>query len=153
MKILSFSLLLLSLTACTEVKPSETSTPKNEKMKNYVAMFEIPAIDISRAIQFYQSIFDIKIEQMDVGEMQMGIFPYENQLVNAVIVKGKDYQPSANGVTVYLNGGDDLQLIVDKIKAHQGKILVPKTAHADGNGFFAVFIDSEGNKMGLNSPR
>lgn len=153
MKTLSFSLLLLSLVACTEVKPSETSTPKNEKMKNYVAMFEIPAIDISRAIQFYQSIFDIKIEQMDVGEMQMGIFPYENQLVNAVIVKGKDYQPSANGVTVYLNGGDDLQLIVDKIKAHQGKILVPKTAHADGNGFFAIFLDSEGNKLGLHSPR
>jgi predicted enzyme related to lactoylglutathione lyase len=34
-------------------------------------------------------------------------------------------------------------------KKNGGKILVPKTAHADESGFFALFLDTEGNKLGL----
>ena len=40
------------------------------------------------------------------------------------------------------------QLAVEK---NGGKILMPKTAHADENGFFALFLDTEGNRLGLNS--
>jgi predicted enzyme related to lactoylglutathione lyase len=130
-------------------------TLTNSKVKNmnsYISMFEIPATDISRAVNFYQAILDIKIEKMDVEGMQMGILPYEGQLVTGVIIKGDGYKPSADGVTIYLNGGDNLQIILDKVEKNGGKIIAPKTAHADGSGFFAIFIDSEGNKMALNSP-
>lgn len=121
-------------------------------MKNYISIFEIPAVEISRAIDFYQAILDIKIEKMDMPEMQMGIWPYEGQMVTGVIVKTEGYKPSADGVTIYLNGGDNLQLILDKVEKNGGKILVPKTPHADESGYFAIFLDSEGNKMGLHSP-
>ena len=84
--------------------------------------------------------------------MEMGIFPYEGQMVTGVIMKGEGYTPSADGVTIYLNGGDNLQTILDKVEKNGGKIIVPKTAHADENGFFALFLDTEGNKIGLNSP-
>ena len=56
-------------------------------------------------------------------------------------------------VTLYLDGGEDLQLMLDKVEKNGGKVLVPKTPHADENGFFAIFLDSEGNRMGLSSPR
>lgn len=120
-------------------------------MNSFVSIFEIPATDIARAINFYQTILDIDIERMDFPGMEMGLFPYENQVVTGVLMKGEGYQPSSDGVTIYLNGGTNLQIILDKVENNGGKILIPKTPHADESGFFAIFIDSEGNKMGLHS--
>ena len=120
-------------------------------MKSHISIFEIPATDISRAVSFYQSILDIKIEKMNMPEMQMGIFPYEGQMVTGVIIKAEGYKPSADGVTIYLNGGDNLQVILDRVEKNGGKIKTPKTLHADESGYFAIFIDSEGNKIGLHS--
>jgi predicted enzyme related to lactoylglutathione lyase len=140
----------------TNSEPTEEDTLTNSKvkdMKSYISMFEIPATDISRAINFYQTILDIKIEKMDVEGMQMGILPYEGQMVTGVIIKADGYKPSADGVTIYLNGGDNLQVILNKVEKNGGKVITPKTAHADGSGFFATFLDSEGNKMALNSPK
>jgi uncharacterized protein len=121
-------------------------------MKSYISMFEIPATDISRAINFYQALLEIKIEKMDVEGMQMGILPYEGQMITGVIIKADGYKPSADGVTMYLNAGENLQVFLDKIENNGGKIIVPKTAHADESGYFAIFLDSEGNKLALNSP-
>jgi uncharacterized protein len=39
------------------------SNSKGKDMKSYISMFEIPAMDISRAINFYQALLDIKIEK------------------------------------------------------------------------------------------
>jgi uncharacterized protein len=146
--------------ACTNEKSQDVHTqttdatsPKAEdNMKSYISIFEIPATEISRAINFYQSILDIKIEKMEMPGMQMGILPYEGQMVTGVILKAEGYKPSADGVTIYLNAGNDLQVILDKVEKNGGKIIIPKTRHADESGYFAIFLDSEGNKMGLNSP-
>ncbi|MCB0664917.1 MAG: VOC family protein [Saprospiraceae bacterium] len=121
-------------------------------MNSYIAIFEIPATDISRAISFYEKILDLKIEKIEMPGMRMGILPYEDQAVAGVIVQGEGYEPSPQGVTVYLNGGDDLQSILDRIAENGGKIIVPKSAHADESGFYALFLDSEGNRIGLHSP-
>lgn len=120
-------------------------------MKSFISLFEIPANDISRAINFYQSILDVNIEKMEMPGMEMGIFPYEGQMVTGVIMKGEGYKPSSDGLTIYLNGGDNLQTILDKVEKNGGKIILSKTAHADENGYFALFLDTEGNKLGLNS--
>lgn len=154
------ALLGLCLTSCTNSNKtnSETATKdtltnnKSNNMKSYISIFEIPATEISRAVDFYQAILDIKIEKMDMPGMQMGILPYEGQMVTGVILKAEGYKPSADGVTIYLNGGDNPQVILDKVEKNGGKVLTPKTPHADGNGFFAIFLDSEGNKIGLNFP-
>lgn len=121
-------------------------------MNSYLAMFEIPASDLHRAIHFYQSLLDITIEAMDFDGMQMGVFPYENQAVHAVIIQGEGCKPAAEGVTVYFNCGNDLQPVLDRVEQCGGTVVLPKTAHADEGGFFALILDSEGNKLGLNSP-
>ncbi len=159
----SFSLtivLLIGLVSCknqgsnpnAETQRIDTATSKSNTMKSYISIFEIPASEISRAINFYQEIFNINIERMDMPQMQMGIFPYTEQMVTGVIIKADGYNPSADGVTIYLNGGDNLQVILDKVENKGGKVLVKKTEHADGSGYFALFLDSEGNKIGLHSP-
>lgn len=157
---------ILSLTlgfcfaSCSEAKRSDhkepiadTLTIKNSNiMKSYLSIFEIPAADISRAIKFYEAILDVKIEAMDIPKFQLGILPYEGQMVTGVIIKAEGYKPSSDGVTIYLNGGDNLQVMLDKVENSGGKILVQKTLHADEMGYYAIFLDSEGNKIGLHSP-
>lgn len=166
--LLFLALSAIGFTACTEQNQSgeetqitevsdetiidSTTELTSEPLNSHIALFEIPATDITRAISFYEAILDITIEKMEIPGMEMGVFPYENQAVSAVIMKGEGYIPSTDGVTVYLNAGDDLQVALDKVEENGGEILVPKTAHADESGFFALFIDSEGNRLGLNSP-
>lgn len=136
-----------------ESKPTKETTRKNEKnMNSFISIFEIPATDISRAINFYKEILGVEIEKLEFSGMEMGLFPYENQMVTGVIIKGEGSEPSSKGVTIYMNGGDNLQTILDKVEGNGGKIIVPKTPHADESGFFAIFHDSEGNKIGLHSP-
>ena len=157
--LLTSFLLGISFTSCDNKANKESSiqhqatltTDKSNNIKSYISIFEIPATDISRAIDFYQAILDIKIVKMDIPEMQMGILPYEGQMVTGVIIKADGYKPSIDGVTIYLNGGDNLQVILDKVEKNGGKIITPKTFHADESGYFAIFIDSEGNKIGLHS--
>lgn len=142
-----------TIDSASEKQATDLITTKNKKdMNSFISIFEIPATDLSRAISFYQEILGVKIERMHFPEMQMGLFPYEEQIVTGVIMKGEDYKPSANGVTIYLNGGDNLQIILDKVERNGGKIIIPKTPHADEVGYFAIFHDSEGNKIGLHSP-
>lgn len=88
---------------------------------------------------------------MDVEGMLMGILPYEGQLVTGVIIQAEDYRPSSDGVTLYLNAGDNLQVVLDRVEKNGGQIILPKTAHADESGYFAIFLDSEGNKLALNA--
>ncbi|GAA3521403.1 hypothetical protein GCM10022393_39720 [Aquimarina addita] len=140
-------------TTASESSPIKETTIKNDKnMNSFISIFEIPATDISRAIKFYKEILGVEIEKLDFPEMEMGLFPYQNQIVTGVIIKGEGYEPSASGVTIYLNGGDNLQTILDKVEGNGGKIIIHKTLHADESGFFAIFHDSEGNKIGLHSP-
>lgn len=120
-------------------------------MNSYISLVEIPANDLKRAVSFYESILGIEIETMEMPDIQMGILPYENQTVTLVITKAEGYKPSADGVTIYLNGGDNLQVILDKVESNGGKIVTPKTLHADESGYFAILLDSEGNKIGLHS--
>ena len=120
-------------------------------MKNPITIFEIPVTQITRAIHFYQSILDINIEQMDFDGIHMGLFPSEGEMPFGVLMQGEGYMPSSQGVTIYLNAGDNLQGILDKVEPNGGKIMLPKTAHADKSGFFALFVDCEGNKIGLHS--
>jgi hypothetical protein len=54
-------------------------------------------------------------------------------------------------VLIYLNGNPDLQNVLNKVEAAGGKIMVPKTQISPEYGFMAVFVDTEGNRIGLHS--
>jgi predicted enzyme related to lactoylglutathione lyase len=123
-------------------------------MENLINWFEIPALDFRRAVDFYKGI--LSLPQMEESEMfgtTMGFFPMDGKNVSGAIVKGDGYQPSQDGVTIYLNGGKDLQVILDKVGPAGGTVIVPKTQISEEMGYFALFIDTEGNKIGLHSPQ
>jgi predicted enzyme related to lactoylglutathione lyase len=145
-------ILAVILASCTKQNTSELQqSNSNERMKNLISIVEIPTADFARAVSFYQAILDVKIEKTDMEGTKMGVLPSDGETVSVVLVNGKEYKPSTDGTLVYLNAGDDLQVVLDKVAAQGGKVVVPKTQITPDMGFFAMFIDSEGNKLGLHS--
>lgn len=122
-------------------------------MKNAISWFEIPVTDISRAKKFYDTVLEIEIQEMDMPGMKYGMFPYDrdNEGVGGGLVQMDGVSPSAEGLTLYLNGGNDLTAPLGRVEAAGGKIIQPKTDIGE-NGFMAMFIDTEGNRLALHSP-
>lgn len=151
----------ISLTACVNNNDSKInlqtkeadkiSKQKSENMKNLVSIVEIPTSDFLRAVTFYQTVLDVTIEEVDMDGTQMGVLPSDGETVNVVLVKGNDYKPTSDGAVIYLNAGNDLQPILNKVEQNGGQVIVPKTEISPEIGFFALFIDTEGNKLGLHS--
>ncbi|MDF3026628.1 MAG: hypothetical protein K0S23_935 [Fluviicola sp.] len=149
-------LLAIGFSACTETENKEgkaenSQIQKENKMNNLVSIVEIPVADFSRAVNFYKAILGLAIEEMEMDGNQMGVLPNEEGTVNVVLVKGKDYKPTTDGAVLYLNAGKDLQPMLDKIEKNGGQVILPKTEISPEMGFFALFIDTEGNKLGLHS--
>ena len=57
----------------------------------------------------------------------------------------------ADGAVLYLNGGNDLAGPLSRVQGAGGQVLVEKTKINDEIGFFGLFLDTEGNRIGLHS--
>jgi predicted enzyme related to lactoylglutathione lyase len=120
-------------------------------MQNLINWLEIPVAEFGRATAFYKAILGLEIKEAEMFGTKMGFFPTDGTNVSGAIVQGEDYKPSTNGVLAYLNGGNDLQAVLDKVEANHGKVIVPKTQISPEMGYFGLFIDTEGNKMAVHS--
>lgn len=121
------------------------------KMENIISWFEIPAVDFKRAVQFYKTVLNFSIEEVDMHGTKMGIFPMIGKFVSGAIVKGEGYVPSAKGTRIYLNGGNDLNTPLSRVEGAGGKVVLQKTLISPEVGHFAIFKDSEGNLISLHS--
>ncbi|MDZ7605035.1 MAG: VOC family protein [Cyclobacteriaceae bacterium] len=122
-----------------------------EKINNSLNWFEIPVTDFERARKFYSAIFDFDMPSTIMGDYQMGFFPVEPKHIGGAIVKGKGCIPSETGALIYLNGGTDLSGVLSRVTAAGGKIELAKTQITPDLGYFSIFFDTEGNRVGLHS--
>jgi hypothetical protein len=113
--------------------------------------FEIPVTDFARAKAFYETVLGRPIETMTMGPSTMGFLSMGPDSVGGAIVLEEGATPSRSGTLVYLNGGDDLAPPLARVEGAGGSVTVPKTVIGSGFGFFAHFIDTEGNRVGLHS--
>lgn len=120
-------------------------------MENMISWFEIPAGDFKRAVSFYKNVLGVNITETEMFGTRMGFFPSNGRNVSGAIVQGDDYKPSGEGATLYFNGGKNLQPVLDKVADNKGRVIVPKTQISPEMGYFAIFIDTEGNKVALHS--
>ncbi|WP_103665943.1 VOC family protein [Gracilimonas amylolytica] len=123
-------------------------------MKNAINWFEIPASDIDRARKFYEGIFDFEMFDLNIGDgLSMVLFPAVSGTVNGALIQYEDmYKPSDSmGPLLYLNANPDVQTVLDRVEEAGGKILIPKRLITEDNGYMAVIIDSEGNRIALHS--
>lgn len=125
-----------------------------EFVKNGISWFEIPVSDFERAKAFYQKIFDYEMPEMNMENIRMGILLHDrdNGGVGGAICYGQGYKPSGHeGPKIYLNAGNDLNVVLGRVETAGGKNLLTKTSIGDGMGYMAFFNDTEGNVVGLYS--
>jgi uncharacterized protein len=123
-------------------------------MQHAISWFEIPSTNLERATKFYETIFNVQLIPMDTPNIKMRLFPLEDMMGvgGAVVDSGGFHKPSVtDGPLIYLNGNPDVQNVLDKVETAGGKIMVPKTEISPEYGYMAVFIDTEGNRIGLHS--
>ena len=125
----------------------------NDK-SNVLNWFEIPVADFGRAKRFYEFIFDIKMTESQTGPIRMGFFPAvpgSGKVSGALCYNEEFYKPSVWGPVIYLNANPDLQVVLDRVDAIGGRILMKKKLIAPDAGYMALFVDCEGNRMALHS--
>jgi predicted enzyme related to lactoylglutathione lyase len=124
-------------------------------MQHAISWFEIPTTDINRAQQFYEAVFQIKMNPLDMDNIKMRMFPLDNPMegVGGALVQTDGFhKPSSNdGVLIYLNGNPDVQIFMDRVEAAGGKIVVPKMEISPEYGDMAIFLDTEGNRIALHN--
>lgn len=115
-------------------------------MSKLISWVEIPAINIERAVAFYNKVLKLDMQVMDFGEEKMACFPNSE----GAISQAPDFSPSQNGTLVSFQSATNLDTALEVVSQNGGQVLKNKTKiEAKGRGYFAVFIDSEGNKVGL----
>mgnify|MGYP000276926065 CR=1 FL=1 len=129
---------------------SNRKTTNSPELNIYVSWFEIPAINFQKAVDFYNYIYGIEMATIVNEEYNMAFFPTDSN-VGGAVVAGPGSVPSEAGPLLYLNGGNDLSIVLDRVEAAGGRIIMPKTHIDKDSGYFAIFIDSEGNKLALHS--
>jgi len=117
---------------------------------NFGVFFEIPVVDMERAINFSQALLDIELERGSIHGYDMAFFPHHENAVgiSGALVQGDVYKPSIDGVFLYLLI-DDIDAVLRKAVELGSEILLEKTEAEFC--FVAEIQDSEGNRMCLTT--
>ena len=125
-----------------------------ETKSNIVGWFEIPVIDMDRAVKFYEAVFDIKLARHKLGTLEMAWFPWTDKSYGAggsLVLEKNHYKPSTDGVLIYLSSASgDLGTELAKVEKAGGRILQQKKQIGE-HGFMALFTDTEGNRIAMHS--
>lgn len=120
---------------------------------NAVGWFDIYVQDLDRAVTFYQTVLDTKLEPMGdpTGEAQMMSFPAEMSSYGAAgaLTKSPHANPGVGGTIIYFMS-EDCAKEQDRVEAAGGQIVRPKFSIGEF-GWVTLCMDSEGNMFGLNS--
>jgi uncharacterized protein len=121
-------------------------------MRNAISWFELPVTDLERAGEFYSTVLGRKLlPSTQADDRVFRMFPAANGVTGA-IVQGNGYVPSATGALVFLNAGDVLQPVLDRVERAGGQIVLRRLEMGDW-GVAAFIIDTEGNKVALHASR
>jgi len=122
---------------------------------NVSGWFEIPVLDMERAIKFYETVCGYKLERHRMGDQDMAWFPWvENSIGSggSLVYQPAMYKPSQDGVVVYLTAfSGDVSDELSRVETAGGKLVLEKTKISDEHGYYGLFIDTEGNKIAFHS--
>ncbi len=120
---------------------------------NPVGWFEIYVQDMKRAIKFYESVFQVKLEQLEspISNLELWSFPMNMGKMGAsgALVKMTGCPSGGNSTLVYFSC-DDCAIEAARAAEAGGKIQNEKFSIGQ-YGFISLLIDTEGNMIGLHS--
>jgi predicted enzyme related to lactoylglutathione lyase len=118
---------------------------------NPVGWFEIYVQDMNRARAFYESVFSIRLEQLQGPDVEMWAFAFEPERPGApgALVKMAGFPSGGNSTLVYFTCSD-CAAEAQRAAASGGEIFKDKFPIGQ-HGFIALVTDTEGNMIGLHS--
>jgi predicted enzyme related to lactoylglutathione lyase len=120
---------------------------------NAVGWFDIYVDDLARAVVFYETMLDTKLEAMGdpTGESQMMSFPAEMSAYGAggALTKAPHAGPGVGGTIVYFMV-DDCAVQQQRVAEAGGVVVRPKFSIGEF-GWVLLCQDTEGNMIGFNS--
>ena len=124
---------------------------------NVVGWFEIPVSDMQRAITFYETVFEFKLQHHKLENVEMAWFPFASDqgasgAHGTLIYNPEFYHPSEKGTLVYFSAfSGDLDIELSRVEAAGGKVIIPKRMISPEHGYMGVFLDSEGNRVAVHN--
>ena len=147
-------------------KKNTVSSPK------LISWFEIPVYDFKRGLLFYQKVFQhLDFDITEFNGIPHAIFKPANGhgefAMSGALVKYEKKNEQGCGPILFFDANLGMGDMLDRIKLcggvvikdksliknklEDGRTIIPKNL-IDGNvGYYAYFLDSEGNNMGLYS--
>lgn len=120
-------------------------------MQHTITWFEIHVTDFDKGVDFYSKVMGYPVQKGDFDGTPYGFLPgdQQNGVTGAVVEKNG----LGTGVFIYLNAETEgnARGIIGRVEANGGKVLMPLTA-IPPQGHMAVFVDPEGNKVGIHVP-
>jgi uncharacterized protein len=119
---------------------------------NPITWCEIYVQDMDRAKQFYESVFQMKLEKLESPGMAMWAFPMSMDAVGAsgALVKMDGVPSGGSGMIPYFHCAE-VAVELARVITAGGQIRTPKESIGQ-YGFMALIIDTEGNTIGLHMP-
>lgn len=120
---------------------------------NPVVWFEIYVQDMGRAKRFYESVFEIKLQNLGspLPPLQMLSFPAEQNAggVGGALVKMEGMPSGGNSTLIYFRCAD-CAVEEKRVAKFGGRIHRAKTSIGEF-GMISLVYDTEGNMFGLHS--
>ncbi|XWN35544.1 MAG: hypothetical protein ROO73_02070 [Roseivirga sp.] len=128
---------------------------------NPVSWFEIPAKDLDSSKRYYERLFDITLQEVEVStrtygpedkKVKMALFPGGPGSTGPIgaLVELKSHRITNEKGTIVYFQCEDLKDKLQYADGLGGDILMRKTPIGE-YGFIAHFIDVAGNRIGLHS--
>jgi predicted enzyme related to lactoylglutathione lyase len=115
-----------------------------------VTWIEIPVNDFDRGVRFYEEVFQVSLQKMDLGDLNMATFPDRKA---ALCCHPQFYHPGQQGAIVYFAPTNDVPAMQERVVASGGEVLIPWRMISPEQGSMALFKDSEGNRIGVRNMR
>ncbi len=115
-------------------------------MGKIISWVDIPSADFDRAVSFYNAVFNFQMTKNDYGNEKMAFLPNGEGSVSYA----ENFLPSEKGALVSFAVPDSIEKTIERIEENGGKVVQGKTKiEAEGKDYFAICLDSEGNKIGI----
>jgi len=123
--------------------------PVQGTLFGYVA---IPTIDFERARRFWGAILGQDLARREGGPFPMAYLPDSSGGIRGHLFQLDGFSPSCQGAILYLNLGLAIDEVLDRVVRGGGRVVHPHTSLGPGKGRWALFLDSEGNRLALHEP-
>ena len=121
-------------------------------MPSAMVWADIPVTDMQRAMKFYGKVLQVELMQPFPGQ-PVAVPPQDMGPVAFDLTMGEGLKPSSTeGTRIYLSALGDIHGMAKRVEEAGGQIVMPPTDMGEMVGLICFFIDSEGNRIGIQQP-